>query len=295
MQKNTKLGWIGLGVMGEPMCSHLLAAGYPVSVYTRSKEKAQSVINAGANWCDTPAAITKECDVIFTMVGSEQEVRDVYFSDSGLFSSTINDKIFIDMGTTAPSLTRELAQYAAQQGAHIIDAPVSGGDVGAQNASLSIMAGGDELIVNKVSELFSYLGRVQAMGKSGNGQHTKMCNQIVVAGTMIGVCESLLYAKRAGLDCETLIAAIRPGAAGCWTLDNLAPRMVQQDFSSGFMVDHFIKDLAIAVSEAETMKLDLPGLLLASSLYKKVREMGYGRSATQALLLALDHETRSSE
>ncbi len=287
MQKNTKLGWIGLGVMGEPMCSHLLAENYPVYVYTRSKEKAERVINAGANWCDKPVAITHKCDVVFTMVGSEQEVRDVYFSESGLFSSTIKDKIFIDMGTTAPSLTLELSQYAAQQGAHIIDAPVSGGDVGAQNASLSIMAGGDELIVNKVSELFSYLGRVHAMGKSGNGQHTKMCNQIVVAGTMIGVCESLLYAKRAGLDCETLIAAIRPGAAGCWTLDNLAPRMVRQDFSSGFMVDHFIKDLAIAVREAEVMKIDLQGLALAKKLYEKVHDMGHGKSATQALLLAL--------
>jgi len=292
MQKNTKLGWVGLGVMGEPMCSHLLEAGYPVYVYTRSKAKAQRVLNAGANWCDVPADITEECDVIFTMVGSEQEVRDVYFSDSGLFSRAIEDKVFIDMGTTAPSLTLELEQYATQHGAYSIDAPVSGGDIGAQNASLSIMAGGDGTIINKVSELFSCLGRVQAMGKSGNGQHTKMCNQIVAAGTMIGVCEALLYAKRAGLDGETLIAAIRPGAAGCWALDNLAPRIMQQDFSSGFMVDHFIKDLAIAVDEAEAMNLDLPGLLLARSLYEKVREMGYGRSASQALLLALEHESR---
>jgi len=225
------------------------------------------------------------------MVGTEKEVRDVYFSEDGLFTGSIKDKIFIDMGTTAPSLTRTLMEYAKQQGGHVIDAPVSGGDVGARNASLSIMVGGDESIINKVSELFSYLGRVQPMGKSGNGQHTKMCNQIVVAGTMIGVCESLLYAKRAGLDCETLIAAIRPGAAGCWTLDNLAPRIVRQDFSSGFMVDHFIKDLAIAVSEAEAMELDLPGLSLARSLYDRVREIGHGRSATQALLLALEHES----
>ena len=292
MQKNTKLGWVGMGVMGEPMCSHLMAADYPVYVFTRSKEKAERVLNEGANWCGVPADITEKCDVIFSMVGSEQEVRDVYFSDSGLFSRTIKDKVFIDMGTTAPSLTLELEQYATQHGAYSIDAPVSGGDIGAQNASLSIMAGGDGTIINKVSELFSCLGRVQAMGKSGNGQHTKMCNQIVAAGTMIGVCEALLYAKRAGLDGETLIAAIRPGAAGCWALDNLAPRIMQQDFSSGFMVDHFIKDLAIAVDEAEAMNLDLPGLLLARSLYEKVREMGYGRSASQALLLALEHESR---
>jgi len=291
MQKNTKLGWIGLGVMGEPMCSHLIAEGYPMYVHTRSQEKAKNVRHIGANWCATPADIADQCDVVFTMVGSEAEVRDIYFSESGLFSSVIDDKIFIDMGTTAPILTLEIARFAQQRGAQLIDAPVSGGDVGANNASLSIMAGGEATVIEKVSELFACLGKVQAMGKIGNGQHTKMCNQIVVAGTMIGVCESLIYAKRAGLDCETLIAAIRPGAAGCWTLDNLAPRIVQQDFSSGFMVNHFIKDLAIAVNEAKAMNLKLPGLLLAKSLYEKVREIGHGKSATQALLLALEHET----
>jgi 3-hydroxyisobutyrate dehydrogenase len=222
------------------------------------------------------------------MVGSKHEVDEVYFSEKGLFSATIKDKIFIDMGTTAPELTAEVASTAQAKGAQLIDAPVSGGDVGAKNASLSIMAGGDAGAIKKVSELFTCLGKIQVMGKSGSGQHTKMCNQIVVAGTMIGVCESLLYARRAGLDCASMIAAIRPGAAGCWTLDNLAPRIIEQDFSSGFMVDHFIKDLSIAVNESITMKLDLPGLVLAKQLYEKVHNMGHGKSATQALLLALD-------
>lgn len=288
MQKNPKLGWIGLGVMGEPMCRHLLSAGYEVSISTRSKHKASELIAKGARWCEKPAEVAQQSDVVFTMVGLEQDVRDVYFSPRGLFDTEIKHKVFIDMGTTAPSLSLEIARYVQQHEAYSIDAPVSGGDVGARNATLSIMAGGDGESLHSSLPMFECLGHVQLMGGAGNGQHTKMCNQIVVAGTMIGVCEALLYAKKAGLDCATLIAAIRPGAAGCWTLDNLAPRIVKQDFAPGFMVDHFIKDLAIAVNEAETLGLNLPGLTLARSLYEQVRDMGYGRSGTQALLLALD-------
>lgn len=293
MQKHTKLGWIGLGVMGGAMCQHLMAAGYPMSVYTRSKEKASEVLHNGARWCDSPAAVAAHSDIVFTMVALEQEVRDVYFSASGLFHSTIENKIFVDMGTTAPTLAVEMAQYAVQHGAHCIDAPVSGGDIGARNASLSIMAGGDAEIIGRLTPLFDYLGRVQIMGAAGSGQHTKMCNQIVVAGTMIGVCEALLYAKRANLNCETLIAAIRPGAAGCWTLDNLAPRIIRQDFAPGFMVEHFIKDLGIALRESQAMQLDLPGLSLVKSLYEQVRDAGFGKKGTQALLLALDNYTEN--
>jgi 3-hydroxyisobutyrate dehydrogenase len=288
MQKNTNLGWVGLGVMGEPMCGHLLAAGYSVSVFTRTKEKASQLLNNGAQWCNTPADIAEQCDVIFTMVGSEQDVREVYFSENGLFISDINGKVFIDMGTTAPSLSLEIMRYAVERGAQTVDAPVSGGDVGAKNASLSIMAGGDEGVLSDLSALFDCLGSVQIMGESGSGQHTKMCNQIVVAGTMIGVCESLVYARQAGLNCETLIAAISKGAAGCWSLENLAPRINKRDFAPGFMVNHFIKDLGIALDEAQTMKLKLPGLLLAKSLYEEVKALGFGENGTQALLLALE-------
>ncbi|MCK4834627.1 MAG: NAD(P)-dependent oxidoreductase [Gammaproteobacteria bacterium] len=287
MQKNLKLGWIGLGVMGEPMCQHLMAAGYPMFVSTRSRGKAGALIESGASWCDTAAEVAEYGDVVFTMVGVEQEVNDVYFSSGGLYSGVIENKIFVDMGTTSPALTGELAHYADQHDACFIDAPVSGGDVGARNASLSIMAGGAENAIEEIRTLFELLGKLQIMGQSGSGQHTKMCNQIVVAGTMIGVCESLLYAQTAGLDCEKLIAAIRQGAAGCWALDNLAPRIILQDFSPGFMIDHFIKDLGIAVKETEMMKIKLPGLELAKSLYEKVSVMGHGKSGTQALLLAL--------
>lgn len=288
MKKNIQLGWVGLGLMGEPMCQHLLTAGYPMLVFTRSKEKARGLLSSGATWATTLEDVANRCEVVFTMVGSEQEIREVYFSDKGLFTSDISGKIFIDMGTTAPSLTQEIMTFAQERGAHTIDAPVSGGDIGAKNASLSIMAGGDKNILNQVSELFSCLGSMRVMGKAGSGQHTKMCNQIVVAGTMIGVCESLLYAKKAGIDCETLVAAISQGAAGCWSLDNLAPRINKQDFTPGFMVDHFIKDLGIALNEAQAMNINLPGLALAEKLYKKVHKMGLGKNGTQALLLALE-------
>ena len=295
MQKHTKLGWIGLGVMGGSMCQHLMSAGYPMSVFTRSKDKAGKVLSNGAVWCNTSAEVVEQSDVVFTMVGQEQEVREVYFSAAGLFaadsSSSISGKLFIDMGTTAPALTLELADFAQQHGAQFIDAPVSGGDVGARNASLSIMAGGEAAVLAGAKVLFDHLGNVRMMGQAGSGQHAKMCNQIVVAGTMIGVCEALLYAKNAGLDCEALVAAIRPGAAGCWTLDNLAPRILQDDFAPGFMVEHFIKDLSIALNEIKRMEVQLPGLTLAASLYEKLATMGHGKSGTQALLLALEDAT----
>ncbi|MBT8135187.1 MAG: NAD(P)-dependent oxidoreductase [Gammaproteobacteria bacterium] len=287
MQKHSKLGWVGLGVMGSAMCQHLIAAGYPMFINTRSHIKAEDLIAGGAVWCETPAEVAARSDVVFTMVGLEEEVRDVYLSADGLFVDSINGKTFIDMGTTAPGLTLELSRHAQQHDADFIDAPVSGGDVGARNASLSIMAGADPEILETVRPLFELLGRVQLMGGPGSGQHTKMCNQIVVAGTMIGVCEALVYASKAGLDCERLITTINQGAAGCWSLDNLAPRMISMDFAPGFMVDHFIKDLGIAVRETEMMGVKLPGLELAKSLYERVSNMGHGKSGTQALLLAL--------
>ena len=287
MQKNKKLGWIGLGVMGAPMCGHLMSAAYPMSVFTRSKEKAETVLRNGATWCDSPAELVRQSDVIFTMVGSESEVRDVYLASTGLFAGDISGKLFIDMGTTAPVLTMKLADIACQHGAQFIDAPVSGGDIGARNASLSIMAGGDDATIDEAEVFFDVLGSMKKMGGQGSGQHAKVCNQIVVAATMIGVCEALLYARGAGINCETLISAIRPGAAGCWTLDRLAPRIIEGDFAPGFMVDHFIKDLDIAVREMENMRVHLPGLVLAKSLYERLSDMGHGKSGTQALLLAL--------
>jgi len=283
-----RVGWIGTGVMGAPMCGHLLSAGYPVSVSSRTRSKADALIEQGAVWCETPAQVAAQADIVFTTVGSPDEVREVYFAEQGVFAGLQPGAIVVDMGTTPPSLTREISDRAISLSAHAVDAPVSGGDVGARNASLTVMAGGEEAIVDKVRPLFECMAKTVAwMGEAGNGQHTKMANQLAVAGTMIGVCEALVYAARAGVELEKLVAVISKGAAGCWTLDNLAPRIISGDDAPGFMVDHFVKDLGIALSECEQMGLSLPGLELASSLYKQLQDIGHGQSGTQALIHAI--------
>lgn len=288
MSKQTKVGWIGTGVMGEPMCGHLLDAGYNVSVFSRTRQKAESLIEKGAIWCATPAEVALGSEVIFTMVGTPSEVREVYLAEQGVFAGVQSGNILVDMSTTAPSLSIEIANRARELGAQAIDAPVSGGDVGAQNASLTIMLGGDSAAIEKIGPLLNCLGRsIISMGDAGSGQQAKLCNQLVVANTMIGICEALFYAERTGLDCEKLIAAIQPGAAGCWALDNLAPRIIKGDDAPGFMVEHFIKDLAIAMQEAEVLELDLPGLKLAHDLYLETQRLGHGESGTQALLHAI--------
>jgi 3-hydroxyisobutyrate dehydrogenase len=291
MQK--KIGWIGVGVMGEPMCGHLLVAGYAVSVFSRTQEKATGLLQKGATWCESAAEVAAQSDIIFTMVGSPDEVREVYFSAKGVLSGVKRGSALVDMSTTAPSLSLEIAEKAAKLGVDAVDAPVSGGDIGARDGTLSIMAGGEEAVINTLRPLFDCIGKsISYMGRAGNGQHTKLCNQLVVAGTMIGVCEALLYASKSGLDCGQLIAAIRPGAAGCWTLDNLAPRIIKGDDAPGFMVDHFIKDLGIAVKEAEALQLDLPGLSLAHDLYLETQKIGHGQSGTQALIHAIESMSR---
>ncbi|MFC1588975.1 NAD(P)-dependent oxidoreductase [Pseudomonadota bacterium] len=288
MDKQIKIGWIGTGVMGEPMCGHLLAAGFAVAVFSRTRNKAANLIEKGAFWCTTPAEVAQNAEVIFTMVGTPGEVREVYLSDQGVLAGVQAGSILVDMSTTAPSLSMELAERANELGAQAIDAPVSGGDIGAQNATLTIMLGGDVQAIEKIQPLLGCLGEtVINMGDAGSGQQAKLCNQLVVANTMIGVCEALFYAERSGLDCEKLIAAIRPGAASCWVLDNLAPRMIKGDDAPGFMVEHFIKDLGIAVSEAEALDLDLPGLKLAHDLYVETQRLGHGKRGTQSLLHAI--------
>lgn len=289
VNKNIKIGWVGTGVMGLPMCGHLLEGGYTINVYSRTASRAQQLTQDGASWCKSPAEVAKTSDVIFTMVGTPEEVHAVYFDDDGLFSVDVAKKTLVDMSTTAPDLSIKIFEAAASMNAVAVDAPVSGGDIGARNATLSIMAGGDEAVVVKLKPLFDALGSVSYMGKAGSGQHTKMCNQLTVAGTMIGVCEALVYAEKSGLDCEQLIAAISHGAAGCWALDNLAPRIIQDDYAPGFMVDHFVKDLGIALKQAESMSLNLPGLVLANKLYEKTQSIGHGQSGTQALIMAIRH------
>jgi len=284
-----KLGWIGTGVMGSSMCGHLLAKGYGVTVFNRTKAKAQSLLEKGASWSDSPRAVAEDADVVITMVGYPQDVREVYFSANGVLAGAKPGAILVDMTSTAPSLAQEIYAAAKTKSASALDAPVSGGDVGARNATLSIMVGGDKAAFEAVLPLLQALGKsIVHQGGPGAGQHTKLCNQIVIAGTMIGVCESLLYGKKAGLDLETMLQSIRGGAAACWSLDNYAPRILKGNFDPGFFVDHFVKDLDIALEEARRMDLQLPGLALAHELYRKVQALGHGRKGTHALYLALE-------
>jgi len=271
------------------MCGHLLAKGHPLAVCNRTRAKAQPLLDRGAVWADTPGMVAERSDVVMTIVGVPPDVREVYLGPDGLLAGARAGQVFIDLTTTEPTLSREIAQAAGRIGAYAIDAPVSGGDVGARNATLSIMVGGDAAAVDAVMPLLRVLGKtIVHQGGPGAGQHAKMCNQIVIAGTMIGVCEGLLYGSRAGLDLDTMLRSVAGGAAKCWTLDNLAPRILKRDFDPGFMVDHFIKDMGIALDEARRMQLPMPGLALVHQLYTAVQAQGHGRCGTHALMLALE-------
>ncbi len=287
--KGTKIGWVGTGVMGRWMCQHIMDLGYSATVYNRTKAKAQPLLDAGASWENSPSDVAAASDVIFSIVGFPPDVREVYLGDNGILKSAKSGSIIVDMTTTEPSLAQEIDAAAKPQGISSIDAPVSGGDVGAREARLSIMVGGDADAVGAVMPLFEAMGKnIVHQGGAGAGQHTKMCNQITISGTMIGVCEALLYGYKAGLDLETMLSSISGGAAACWSLDNLAPRILQRNFDPGFFVEHFIKDMGIALDEAKKMNLSLPGLALVHQLYLAVQAQGHGRLGTQALMLALE-------
>jgi 3-hydroxyisobutyrate dehydrogenase len=289
MDKNITIGWIGTGVMGTSMVGHLHRAGYKCIVYNRTKAKAEKLIADGVSWANSPGKVAASADVIFTIVGFPKDVHEVYFGENGILNSAKPGAVVIDMTTTEPSLSVEIYEAAKAKNIQSIDAPVSGGDVGAQNATLSIMVGGEKEAVEHIRPLFELLGKsIVYQGAAGSGQHTKMCNQITIAGTMIGVCESLLYGHKAGLDLPTMLSSISGGAAGCWTLNNLAPRIVARNFDPGFFVEHFIKDMGIALKEAESMGLSLPGLALVKQLYLSVQAQGHGKLGTHALTLALE-------
>jgi 3-hydroxyisobutyrate dehydrogenase len=283
------IGWIGTGVMGSSMLSHILDRGYPAYVFNRTREKASRVIEKGAIWCDSIASVCKQADLLFTMVGFPADVRQVYLSSDGLLEHAKQGSMLVDMTTTSPALAVEIHERAIVKKLHFLDAPVSGGDIGARNATLSIMAGGDLREFEAMEPYFAILGKkIIYQGRAGSGQHTKMCNQIQIAGTMIGMCESLLYGFRAGLDLPSMLNSISGGAAACWSLDNLAPRILRRDFEPGFFVDHFIKDMGIALDEASRMAVSLPCLALVHQLYQSVKALGHGKKGTQALMLALE-------
>lgn len=282
--------------MGQSMAQHLLNAGHTLHLFSRTQSKAQALIEAGAIWFDSPQAACQGCDRVFSMVGFPHDVEHVYFGEAGILAGVQSKTIIIDMTTTKPSLAIRIHHAALTQGAAFIDAPVSGGDIGAKNATLSIMIGGDPTPVQETMPLFSLLGNnIIHQGPSGAGQHTKMVNQITIASTMVGVCEALLYGFKAGLCLEDVLKSICSGAAGCWTLDNLAPRVLQRNFDPGFYVNHFIKDMEIALEEAAAMDLSLPGLALANQLYRAVKAQGKGQLGTHALYLALEQLSTHSQ
>jgi 3-hydroxyisobutyrate dehydrogenase len=285
----TPIGWIGTGVMGFSMCNHVLKKGYGVTVYNRTKSKAQPLLDDGARWAETSREVAEQSHVVFTMAGFPEDVREVYFAGSGILTGCKPGTILVDMTTTSPSLAGEIYQAASLKSIHAIDAPVSGGDVGARAGTLSIMVGGDEGVVTTIMPLLEIMGRqIVHQGGAGTGQHAKMCNQIVIASTMIGVCECLLYGYKAGLDLKTMLRSITKGAAACWTLDNMAPRILKRDFDPGFFIEHFIKDMRIALDEAQRLNIALPGLALVHQLYVALRAQGHGKLGTQALMLALE-------
>lgn len=284
----TRLGWIGTGVMGTSMCSHLIDRGFTVTTFNRTKARAEKVIAKGAVWADSPRAVAEASDVVFSIVGFPSDVRHVLLGDDGALAGSKAGNILVDMTTSEPSLAMEIAAVAKERGVHSIDAPVSGGDIGAREARLSIMIGGDKAVSDSLTACWEAMGKtIVHQGGPGAGQHTKMVNQILVAASMIGVCEALLYGYKSGLDLNTVLQSVSSGAAGSWSLSNLGPRIINGNFDPGFAVEHFVKDMGIALEEARRMGISLPGLALVNQLYVAVKAQGYGRNGTHALQLAL--------
>ena len=280
------IGFIGLGVMGSSMAGHLLKAGYRVRIFTRTKAKARALLESGAAWEENPAALAPRCKVVFTMVGYPADVEEVYFGHRGLIENAAPGSFLVDCTTSRPDLAVRIAEAAKARGLHALDAPVSGGDLGAKNATLTIMVGGEEPDFEAVEGLLGIMGStVIRQGGPGAGQHTKMANQIAIAANLAGAVEAVEYAKAAGLDPRMVLRSIGPGSAGSWQLNNMVPRMLDGDFEPGFYAKHLLKDLGIALDSARAMKLDLPFLSLAERLFAKLRDEGYGDKGTQVLYL----------
>jgi 3-hydroxyisobutyrate dehydrogenase len=283
-----KIGWIGTGIMGVSMAGHLRDAGHDLFLYNRTQKKAGALIERGAHWCISPAEVARSVEIVFTIVGYPRDVEDVYLGEEGIIFAGGSFHTVVDMTTSRPNLALKIAEAASRQGIASLDAPVSGGDIGAREASLAIMVGGDRDAFERVLPLLRLMGKeISHMGGPGAGQHTKMCNQILIAGTMIGVCESLLYASRLGLDEQSVIDIIGKGAASSWLINNMGPKIAGEDYAPGFFVEHFIKDMGIALEEAAACNLALPGLSMVRQFYIAVKGQGHGRLGMQALMLAL--------
>ncbi|WP_017381302.1 NAD(P)-dependent oxidoreductase [Paenisporosarcina sp. TG-14] len=287
MIEKKHIGFIGTGVMGKSIVKHLLSSGHKVSIFTRTKEKAQDLIDMGAKWAQSPGEVASQVDVVFIMVGYPSDVEDVFYSEQGVFANGKSGLIVVDLTTSKPTLAIELYEKALTYGMSLLDAPVSGGDVGAKLGKLSIMVGGDKEVFDSITHLFKLFGEhIVYQGNAGAGQHTKMANQIAIASNMIAVCEAITYAKKAKLNPETVLQSISMGAAGSWSLSNLAPRMLKDDFEPGFYIKHFIKDMGIALDEAKTMGIQLPGLEMAYLMYQNLAEQGFENEGTQSLIKA---------
>ncbi len=280
-----KVGFIGLGVMGQSMAGHILDAGYELFVYNRTKSKADNLVESGAIWLDSPREVAEQADVVITIVGYPKDIEEVYYGEQGLFNGAHSDSIFIDMTTSTPSLAIELAEKGKERGIGILDAPVTGGDVGAREGRLAVLVGGDEDVLEKARPVIeSFAASITRFGESGAGQHAKVVNQIMVAGTMLGLTEMMAYAKQADLDLTELVDTIGAGAASNRSLENYGPRIIKKDYSPGFFVKHFVKDLKIALDEAEKMSLDLPMTQLAHKLYTQLAQDGHADEGTQAIV-----------
>ena len=286
---STNIGWVGTGVMGAPMAGHLQAAGHKLYVYNRTAAKAQVLVDAGAVLCESPREVARQSEFVFSIVGYPVDVESTYLSTDGILAGAKAGSVVIDMTTSEPALAKRICKVAERQGVDVLDAPVSGGDIGARNAALAIMVGGEQSVFDRVKPLFQCMGKnIAYMGPTGAGQHTKMSNQILIAGTMIGTVESLLYAHRSGLNLEEVIAVIGSGAASSWSINNLGPRIVKGDFDPGFYIKHFVKDMGIALAEAKAMRLALPGLALVNQFYQAAIAQGLEDLGTQGLYKVLE-------
>ncbi len=285
----TKIGWIGTGVMGASMCGHLIRSGFSTTVYNRTREKAQPLIDQGAVWADTPRTVAEQSDVVFAIVGFPRDVRQVFLCpNEGALAGCKAGNVLVDMTTSEPSLAVEMYEKSKEKGVHMLDAPVSGGDKGAREGILSIMIGGDAEVVAALAPCWEAMGKTLVhQGAAGAGQHTKMVNQTLISSMMVGVCEALIYGHRAGLDLDTVMQSVASGAAGSWSLTNLGPRIIANNFDPGFFVEHFVKDMGIALAESRRMGLSMPGLALAEQLYQSVQAKGWAKNGTHALTLAL--------
>lgn len=288
-----RVGWIGTGVMGAAMCGHVLARGYAVTVHSRTRAKAEPLLARGAVWADSPAEVAARSDALLSIVGFPADVREVWLGANGALAELRPGAFAADLTTSDPALASELAERGRARGVGVLDAPVSGGDVGARAGTLTVMCGGEKAVFDGLAPVLGCFGKnLRWHGPAGSGQQTKLVNQILIASNMIGVCEGLLYAQRAGLDPLAVIETVSSGAAGSWGIANLGPRIARRDFAPGFFVEHFIKDMGLALREAERMKLELPGLALAERLYRALAAQGHGRDGTQALILALEKLAR---